>query len=159
MQMDSGLDTGDMLAQLPLPLQAETTGASLHDALAAGGARLLVPTLAGLNAGAIEPVPQPQQGVTYAAKLDRAEARLDWSRPADALERQVRAFTPWPGSYFVLGEERIKVLEAELHGDSGPPGLVLDDHLTVACGAGALRLITLPDPRRAAPAPARRRRN
>ncbi|MGO1119077.1 methionyl-tRNA formyltransferase [Rhodovibrionaceae bacterium A322] len=143
MQMDIGLDTGDMLSDLRVPLTADTTGASLHDSLAEKGARLLVPTLSRLNAGEITARPQPEEGVTYAAKLEKSEARLDWSKSADALERQIRAFTPWPGSYFVIGKERIKVLEAELLSGQGSAGQVLDDQLTVACGEGALRLVTV----------------
>lgn len=136
MLMDEGLDTGAMLLQESLPITAGTTGESLHDELAALGARLIVKALQGGHGTA---QPQPEEGVTYADKLRREEARLDWQRDARALERQVRAFFPWPGAYFEVGGERIKVLAAEVTEDSGPPGQVLDDSLTIACAEGALR--------------------
>ena len=136
MLMDEGLDTGAMMLQESLPITAETTGESLHDELAALGARLIVKALQGGHGTA---QPQPEEGVTYADKLRREEARLDWQRDAGALERQVRAFFPWPGAYFEVNGERIKVLAAEVTEDSGPPGQVLDASLTVACAKGALR--------------------
>lgn len=136
MLMDEGLDTGAMLLQESLPITAETTGQSLHDELAALGAQLIVKALQGGHSTA---QPQPEEGVTYADKLRREEARLDWQRDAAALERQVRAFFPWPGAYFEVNGERIKVLAAEVTEDSGPPGQVLDASLTVACAKGALR--------------------
>ena len=136
MLMDEGLDTGAMMLQESLPITAETTGQSLHDDLAALGARLIVKALQGGHGTA---QPQPEEGVTYADKLRREEARLDWQRDAGALERQVRAFFPWPGAYFEVNGERIKVLAAEVTEDSGPPGQVLDDSLTIACAEGALR--------------------
>ena len=144
MLMDAGLDTGPVLARAALPLTAETTGASLHDALAPLGARLLVETLARHAAGATVPRPQPAEGATYAAKLSRAESRIDWGKPAVLLERQVRAFTPWPGSHFALADgQRVKLLRAELAAGAGLAGTVLDERLTVACGQGALRLLEL----------------
>ena len=136
MLMDEGLDTGAMMLQESLPITAETTSESLHDELAALGARLIVKALQGGHGTA---QPQPEEGVTYADKLRREEARLDWQRDAGALERQVRAFFPWPGAYFEVNGERIKVLAAEVTEDSGPPGQVLDASLTVACAKGALR--------------------
>jgi methionyl-tRNA formyltransferase len=142
MLMDEGLDTGPVLAREAVAIGPETTAAMLHDTLAARGAALLVATLAAWAHGALEPVPQPLAGATYAARLTRAEGRLDWRQPALALDRQVRAFTPWPGAWFDLGGERIKVLAATpAEGRAGaPPGLVLDDGPTVACSNGALRL-------------------
>jgi len=139
MQMDEGLDTGPMLLWEEVAIDATTTGESLHDALAALGARLIVDALDRLGAGTLEAVPQPEDGATYAAKLDKAEAALDFARDAASLERQVRAFAPWPGAWFALDGERIKVLKAETAPGSGPPGVILDDHLTIACGGGALR--------------------
>ena len=136
MLMDEGLDTGAMMLQESLPITAETTGERLHDELAALGARLIVKALQGGHGTA---QPQPEEGVTYADKLRREEARLDWQRDAAALERQVRAFFPWPGAYFEVNGERIKVLAAEVTEESGPPGQVLDDSLTIACAEGALR--------------------
>ncbi len=149
MQMDEGLDSGPMLARASLPIGPETTGQSLHDELAEIGARLLVSTLEDVASGAVIAVAQPAEGVTYAAKLSRAESRLDWQRPAGCLERQVRAFTPWPGSHFEIAGERVKVLRASLQPGSGEPGRVLDGALTVACADGALRLLELQRPGRA----------
>ena len=136
MLMDEGLDTGAMLLQESVPITAETTGQSLHDELAALGAQLIVK---GLQGGHGKAQPQPDEGITYADKLKREEAKLDWQRDSRALERQVRAFFPWPGAYFEIGGERIKVLAAEVTDGSGPPGQVLDAELTIACGEGALR--------------------
>jgi len=143
MQMDEGLDTGDMLLVEQLPITAQTTGNSLHDALAEMGARLIVEVLAELEAGTLTATPQPAQGVTYAAKLAKEEGRLDWSRTAAELDRTIRAFTPWPGVWFEHNGERIKLLSAAPVDGSGQPGVLLDDQLTVACGQGALRLLKL----------------
>lgn len=140
MVMDEGLDTGPTLLAERIPIGPDETAATLHDRLAALGARLIVAALDGLATGRLQPVPQPAEGVTYAAKLTRAEGRLDWRRPASVLERQVRALAPWPGAWFEAGGDRIKVLAAEPAPGEGPPGRVLDDRLTVACGEGALRL-------------------
>lgn len=139
MQMDAGLDTGAMLLVESLPITSDTNAASLHDALAVLGARLIVEALARYDA--LPQVKQPEDGVTYAHKLAKDEGRLDWSRPAVELERQVRGLTPWPGVWCQVGEERLKVLAAGLAEGSGTPGLVLDDALSVACGDGALRLL------------------
>ncbi len=139
MAMDEGLDTGPMLLKDEVAIGPETTGESLHDALSAMGAVLIVEALERLAAGTLEPTPQPETGATYAAKLDKAEAALDFSQDAVALERQIRAFTPWPGAWFVLEGERIKLLRAEVSPAEGPTGEVLDDRLTIACGRGALR--------------------
>ncbi|MGE3934423.1 MAG: methionyl-tRNA formyltransferase [Rhodospirillaceae bacterium] len=145
MQMDAGLDTGPMLLAEAAPIAPDTTGASLHDALAALGARMIVVALDRLAAGALPATPQPAAGATYARKLDRAEARIDWSQPATAVERQVRAFDPWPGTWFEHAGERIRVLAAALaDGRAGAaPGTVLDDRLAVACGDGAVRILRL----------------
>ena len=143
MQMDEGLDTGDMLLLDRLPITAATTGQSLHDGLAEMGSRLIVEALAKLEAGTLSRMPQPAEGVTYAAKLAKEEGRLDWSRPAIELDRLIRAFTPWPGVWFEHGAERIKLLAVEPVSGSGEPGTLLDDKLTVACGKGALRLLKL----------------
>jgi methionyl-tRNA formyltransferase len=143
MQMDAGLDTGPMLLHEAMPITAAITGGALTGKLAALGGGLIVAALERL--GKLTPTPQPETGITYARKLSRDEARLDWRAPADRLERQVRAFDPWPGAYFMLGAgpatERVRVLAAELarHAGSEIPGTVLDDRLSVACGEGALR--------------------
>ncbi|HTQ33287.1 MAG TPA: methionyl-tRNA formyltransferase [Stellaceae bacterium] len=139
MQMDEGLDTGGILLQQAVPITPTTTGGGLTDQLAALGGALIVAALDRLAVGELHPCPQPETGATYAKKLNRDEARLDWRAPADRLERQVRAFDPWPGSYFLVGDERIRVLTAEVSGEIGAPGAVLDDRLTIACGSGALR--------------------
>ena len=135
MQMDAGLDTGPVLLREAVPINATTTAATLHDVLAELGARLLLQALAE-NPPA---TPQPGEGVTYAPKLTREDGRIDWRRDAVAIERQVRAFDPWPGSFTLLAGVILKVLAAEVVAASGPAGTVLDDRLTVACGSGALR--------------------
>ncbi|HZS84180.1 MAG TPA: methionyl-tRNA formyltransferase [Stellaceae bacterium] len=141
MQMEEGLDTGPILLAESLPIGPRMTAASLHDALARLGARLVLEALARLAAGRLQARPQPREGVTYAAKLRRDEGRLDWRRPAAELERAVRAFDPWPGTFFEAAGERIKVLAADAvpPARAAAPGTVLDDRLAIACGAGALR--------------------
>ena len=143
MQMDVGLDTGPVLLTARVPITPETTARDLHDGLADIGARLLVQAVAGVMAGRLTPKPQPSEGVTYARKLARQEGRLDWSSPAVHLERTVRALNPQPGVWFERGGERIKVLQADVVERAGPPGRILDEHLTVACGEAALRLTLL----------------
>jgi methionyl-tRNA formyltransferase len=143
MVMDEGLDTGPMLLKEGVPIGPATTAGALHDALAAVGARLILRALDGLESGALVPVPQPAEGVTYAKKVTKDEARLDWREPAALLERRVRAFNPVPGAWFEAGGERIRALRAEVPAgvSGGAPGHVLDERLTVACGGGALRLL------------------
>jgi methionyl-tRNA formyltransferase len=136
LQMEAGLDTGPMLAMERTALAAKTTG-ELTEELAEIGGRLIVRVLGDL--AAYPPEPQPEAGVTYASKIDKAEARLDFSAPADAVLRQVRAFSPTPAAFFVHEDERYKVLAAELAEGGGWPGNVLDDRLTIACGSGAIR--------------------
>jgi methionyl-tRNA formyltransferase len=136
MQMDAGLDTGPMLLQKSVPITTAATAATLHDVLAELGARLILRTLTDRP----HPVPQPGEGVTYAPKLSRDSGRIDWTRDARAIERQVRAFDPWPGTFTTLRGALLKVIAAETCHGSGEPGVVLDQHLTVACGTGALRL-------------------
>lgn len=136
MQMEAGLDTGPMLAVAKNPVDGKTTG-ELTAELAELGANLMVEVLADLPGHA--PMVQPDDGVTYARKIDKAEARIDWSRSAEAIERQVRAFAPAPGAWFEFEGERCKVLAAEPAEGSGAPGTVLDECLTVVCGEGALR--------------------
>ncbi len=134
MAVDEGLDTGPILLREAVPIVATATAAELHDRLAELGARLMVAALDGLAAGRLEARPQPEEGVTYAAKLKPGEGRLDWRRPAAELERAVRAFSSWPGAFFEAGGERVKVLAAEVVAiDPGAePGTVIDDRLTVA---------------------------
>lgn len=136
MAMERGLDTGPMLLAEATPVGRKTAG-ELADELAAMGARLMVDALGRLDA--LARVPQPVTGVTHAAKVDKAEARLDWSLPAAALERAVRAFNPAPGAWAEMAGERVKWLTAEVVDGMGAAGEVLDGRLTVACGVGALR--------------------
>ncbi|MFC7537026.1 methionyl-tRNA formyltransferase [Sphingomonas sp. GCM10030256] len=138
MQMEAGLDTGPMLSRAELRI-GRRNAAELTDDLAKLGASLLVDYLADPASSPPEPQPQPHEGVTYAAKIDKAETRLDWSLPAEAVERQVRAFAPAPGAWFEHGGERIKLLAAHLAEGSGVAGQVLDEALTIACEGGAIR--------------------
>lgn len=139
MQMDVGLDTGPMLKRGAVKIAHEMNAGALHDALAGLGAKLIVETLSELPLPATD---QPADGVTYAAKISPAEAKLDWKISATMLERAVRAFAPMPGAWCLLPDgERLKVLEAEMVPGSGAPGTLLDDNLSVACGSGALRLL------------------
>ncbi|AWH22893.1 MULTISPECIES: methionyl-tRNA formyltransferase [Stenotrophomonas] len=149
MQMEAGLDTGPVLLHQELPITATDTGGQLHDKLAELGAQVLSDGLGLLRAG-IKPVarPQPEQGVTYAHKLDKAEAKLDWAQPADVLARTVRAFNPWPIAEATLAGERVRIHGAVAldlaHGQA--PGTVLAagrEGIDIACGQGALRLRVL----------------
>ncbi len=143
MKMDEGLDTGPMLCREGIPIAPDMDAGTMHDALAALGAKLLVAALDGLAAGRIVTTPQPSDGVTYAAKIAKTETRLDWRASAETLARQVRAFSPAPGAWFTLFGERIRVLAAARGSvaKAGLPGVTLDDRLTVACGEGALQLL------------------
>ena len=144
MQMDEGLDTGAVLLQERVPIGESTTAGELHDRLAALGAGLIVEALGALDAGAIEPKPQPAEGVSHADKLGPADGFLDWREPAAVLDRRIRALAPRPGAWFACRGTRIKVLAAKpVDGAPTPPGLVLDNRLTVNCGDGALRLTRL----------------
>jgi methionyl-tRNA formyltransferase len=140
MRMEAGLDTGPMLLKASTPVEEKTSGA-LHDELAALGAALMVDALSRLDS--LVPEPQDAREATYAAKIVKAEARLEFRKPALRLEREVRAFAPFPGAWFTLDGERIKVLAAREIGVEGAPGTVLDDALTIACGNAALRPLTV----------------
>ncbi|MFD2233022.1 methionyl-tRNA formyltransferase [Phaeospirillum tilakii] len=150
MQMEAGLDTGPILLRQSLPLPPDATAPWLHDRLAELGAGLIVEALAKLADGGLTAEAQPEEGVVYAAKLRRDEGRIDWALPARQLDRQVRALTPWPGVWFEVGDVRVKVLKAVIEPGQGEPGAVLDDRLLVACGEGALRLIEVQRPGKAA---------
>ncbi len=145
MQMDEGLDTGPVLGTARVQITSDMTASHLHDELAKVGAPLMVETLAKLAAGEITPIEQSEEGVTYAKKIDKAEARIDWSRPASELDCHIRGLSLFPGAYFEVTRkgkpERVKVLRAEPVAGSGTPGTALDDTLTIACGEGALRLL------------------
>ncbi|UCH75818.1 MAG: methionyl-tRNA formyltransferase [Rhodospirillales bacterium] len=143
MRMDEGLDTGPMLLQERVPIGPDTDAGELHDTLAALGAEMIVEALDRLRAGTLTETPQPADGATYATKIDKAETRIDWTRPATELVRQVNAFSPAPGAWFEIDGERIRVLSAEARAGDGDPGTVLDERLTVACGDGALRILGL----------------
>jgi methionyl-tRNA formyltransferase len=150
MQMDEGLDTGAMLAIVREPIRPDDTTGRLHDRLAALGARLIVQALAEVAAGRLTPTPQPAEGVTYAHKIDKSEAAIDWKLPAATIERRVRAFDPFPGATFESGGETVKLWRAALRADlQGPPGRVLKAdglELLVACGEGGLSLLELQRP-------------
>ncbi|GAB0114044.1 methionyl-tRNA formyltransferase [Acidisoma sp. C75] len=156
MQMDEGLDTGPMLLAARSPIGPADRLGDVHDRLAALGADLILRVLAEDP----PPRPQPAEGASYAPRLSRADGQIAWGLPAAAIERQIRAFDPWPGSFTTLGGEMLKVLdaalcpEAETAAAAAPPGAVLDDRLTVACGGGALRLLAVQRAGRAAMAAA-----
>ena len=141
MRMDAGLDTGPVISRHPLAIRDEDDAGTLHDRLAALGGEAIVAALE----GNLKATPQPSEGTTYARKLDRNEAILDWTRPARELERVVRAMRPAPGASTALGDERIKVWRARLAEGRGAPGSVLSaaDALVVACGEGALAITEL----------------
>ncbi len=141
MVMEAGLDTGPILLQRAIPLAPDETGASLHDKLAALGADLLIPALKGVIAGAIAPRPQPEEGVTIARSLEKGAGRIDWGQSAAAIDRQVRAYTPWPGSFTTLDGEILKVLGGRVSASTAParpPGTLLLDggDMAVATGDG-----------------------
>ncbi len=146
MKIESELDAGPILKAAMVPITAATTAETLHDALAGMGGPLMLDVLEGLAQGTLTPVPQGDDGVTYAPKLGRDEGRLDWSLSAVELERRVRALNPWPGVWFEHVGQRIKVLAADAEEDvpggepRHEPGVLVDDALGVACGSGVLRL-------------------
>ena len=146
MQMDAGLDTGAMLLAEATTIQADDSSASLHERLATMGARMVLQVLQDIACGALAPVPQPETGVTYAHKIDKAEAAIDWHAAAAVIERRLRAFDPFPGSSCVLGGQTIKLWRARAVAGQGQPGRVLqaaDGTLVLACGEGALELLEL----------------
>ena len=150
MQMDAGLDTGAMLLVESIPIAADDTTARLHDRLADLGARLVVEALEMAACGGLAATPQPVEGVTYAHKIEKSEAAIDWRQPAEVIERRMRAFDPFPGASSVIGGETVKLWGAQvLSGAAEAPGTVLaagTDGITVACGEGALRLIEVQRP-------------
>ena len=139
MQMEAGLDTGPVRKMARIPIAADETAASLHDRLMALGAAEIVAVLSDL--AAFPPVDQAEEGVTYAAKIDKAEARVDWSRPADEVDRLIRGLSPFPGAWTSIHGERVKLLLSEAVTGAGPPGDVLDDDFTIAAGTGAVRIL------------------
>ena len=149
MQMDEGLDTGPMLFARALPIAPDDSTTRLHDRLAALGGEMIVEALHGLEAGTLTPTPQPEIGVTYAAKIGKAEALIDWSQSAELVARRIRAFDPFPGAMSVLRGTSIKLWRAAPVLESGKPGEVLatsSDGIVIACGEGALRVTELQRP-------------
>ncbi len=138
MQMEAGLDTGPVLACERCAIGAGDTAGELHDRLAAMGAGLVVRTLERLDA--LVPAPQPEAGVTYAAKIDKAEARIDWARPAAEVDRLIRGLSPFPGAWSEIGGERVKLLRSRVAEGVGAPGEILPG-LRVACGEGAVEIL------------------
>jgi methionyl-tRNA formyltransferase len=141
MQMEAGLDTGPVLLRQETPIGATETTGHLHDRLSRMGAHLIVAALDQI--ADLTPQPQPQDGITYATKIDKSEAAVDWTQPATQVDRQIRALSPFPGAWIDHDGQRIKLLASRLADGKGVPGEVLDDALTVACGTGAVQLLRL----------------
>ena len=145
MRITEGLDAGPVCLEARAPIGADETAGELHDALATRGARLMVHALSALEGGELDCRPQAEGGVTYAEKIDPAETRIDWSRPAHEVHNLIRGLSPYPGAWFEIDlngkPERIKALRSTLANGSGAPGLALDNKLTIACGEGAVRLV------------------
>jgi methionyl-tRNA formyltransferase len=147
MQMDEGLDTGSVALGEELPIGPDTTAGELHDRMMRVGADLMGRALAALERGSLSFAPQPEAGVTYAQKVDKAEARIDWSRPADEVHNLIRGLSPFPGAWFEIEIQgkpvRIRVLRSTRAAGQGTPGQVIGPDLMIACGSGAVRLLTL----------------
>ncbi|MDO5691216.1 MAG: methionyl-tRNA formyltransferase [Pseudomonadota bacterium] len=153
MQMDAGLDTGDMLLIETLPIGPRATTATLHDELAALGGRMIIEALELAACGGLQAAPQPAEGITYAHKIEKHEAAIDWRQPAAVIERRIRAFDPFPGASSALGADTIKMWRSEIKSfprlPDGRPGQILqvnDEGVDVACGEGTLRLTELQRP-------------
>jgi methionyl-tRNA formyltransferase len=150
MQMEAGLDTGPVLLAREVPIPPDATAASLHDTLSELGARCIVECLSGLQRGVLCPMPQPEQGATYAAKVQKSESLIDWNQSAHTIDRQVRALNPYPGATTLLHGVPLKVWFSRVEPESsGPPGHLLQagsDKIVVGCGEHALRLIELQRP-------------
>jgi methionyl-tRNA formyltransferase len=143
MRMEEGLDTGPIAMAERVPIGADMTAGELHDALAGVGARMMPVALSALERGTLQLTPQPAEGVTYAAKIDKGETRIDWTKPWREVHAHCRGLSPFPGAWFELDKTRIKVLRTTKGEGSGALGTVLDDALTVACGDGAVRLVEI----------------
>ena len=145
MKMEAGLDTGPVAATVRLPIGPDETAGELHDRLSEAGAALMVEAMGDLEAGRLSLVPQPDDGVTYAAKIDKAETRIDWGLPAAAVHDRVRGLSPFPGAWCEIDvagrRERLKLLRSTRGGGAGEPGTILDAGLAIACGSGAVRLV------------------
>lgn len=147
MQMDEGLDTGPILSMQSMPITAEDTGASLMDKMAVLGAEMIVHALVELEQGRLKAISQPDEGVLYAHKMSKEESQIDWTQPAEQIERTLRAFTPWPGLSMVLNGERLRVHHVEIvRGVCGDAGAVVKDDaggIVIACGVDGLRMVKL----------------
>ncbi|MEY9357523.1 methionyl-tRNA formyltransferase [Bradyrhizobium yuanmingense] len=143
MKMDVGLDTGDVAMAERITITDNMTALDLHDRLSRLGADLMVRAMAALERGGLQLKAQSEDGATYAAKIEKAEARIDWTKPARAVLRHIHGLSPFPGAWSELDDARVKILRCELGQGFGAPGDVLDDQLTVACGDGAIRIIEL----------------
>ena len=146
MKMDAGLDTGDIAMTEHIAITDAMTAADLHDALAPHGAGLTARAMGALERGDLQLKPQSEVGVTYAAKIEKAEARIDWAKPARTVLRHIHGVSPFPGAWCEMpieGEARVKILRCELAEGSGKPGELLDDRLTIACKEGAIRILEL----------------
>lgn len=141
MQMEAGLDTGPVISEARVPIAPDTTTAALHDTLADLGAELINSALEGLANGDIVPSPQPEEGVTYAHKIDKAEAKIDWHTSATAIDQQVRGLFPFPGAWTLIEGDRVKILAGDIcTGGGAVAGTALDDQLTIACGEGSYQI-------------------
>jgi methionyl-tRNA formyltransferase len=145
MRMSEGLDEGPVIATATTPIGPEDTAGTVHDRLARLGADLLVATLPAIASGQAVETPQAEDGVTYARKISAEEARIDWSRPAEEVDRQIRGLSPFPGAWFMAPSERgpvrVKALLSRVETGDGAPGKALDERLLIACGRGAVRLL------------------
>ena len=151
MQMEEGLDTGPMLAMHSVPIAGDDTTGSLHDKLAILGAKMIVTALAKLEQGDLPATPQPQAGVTYAAKIAKEEAQLDFRQPAAVVARKIRAFNPFPGASAIFNDVAVKLWQAEVvdNNDIGVPGQIMQadgEGVVIACGTGAVRVTQLQKP-------------
>jgi methionyl-tRNA formyltransferase len=143
MKMEEGLDTGPIAMAERVPIGADMITGELHDKLARLGAKLMLVALSALERGTLQLKPQPDDGVTYAAKIDKSETRIDWTKPWNEVHNHCRGLSPFPGAWFELAGSRVKVLRSTKGEGRGAPGTVLDDKLTIACGEGAVRLVEL----------------
>ncbi len=144
MKMEEGLDTGPVAMERRVPIGPDATAGDLHDELARLGANLMLVALGALERGSLHLTPQSETGVTYAAKIDKNEARIDWTKPWQAVHNHCRGLSPFPGAWCEFsGAGRVKILRTTRGAGNGAPGCVLDERLTVACGAGAVRLVEL----------------
>ena len=147
MKMDVGLDTGDVAMAERLPITDKMTASDLHHALAPLGGDLMARAMAALERGTLQLTPQSSEGVSYAAKIDKAEAHIDWNKPAREVLRHIHGLSPFPGAWCEMplegASQRVKILRCEIASGSGAPGTVLDDRLTIACAEGSIRILEL----------------